>query len=176
VSAVFVRREVRGDEDAIDEVHAEAFARPESPDAVPPEVALVRDLRASAAWIPELSLVVVEQERIVGHVACTRATVAGRFDVLGLGPLGVAAARQHGGVGSALVHAVLGAADALGEPLVALLGANAYYARFGFAPSPVAGIDPPDPAYGAHFQVRLLTAARPEITGAFRYADAFDAL
>lgn len=44
-----------------------------------------------------------------------------------LGPLGVAPSHQAAGIGSALVHAVLGAADALDEALVALLGAPAYY-------------------------------------------------
>ena len=43
------------------------------------------------------------------------------------GPLSVRPDRQRRGVGSALMHAVLGAADALGEPLVALLGSTAYY-------------------------------------------------
>lgn len=41
---------------------------------------------------------------------------------LGLGPLAVRPDQQGQGVGQALMHAVLGAADALGKPFVALLG------------------------------------------------------
>ena len=55
--------------------------------------------------------------------------------MLALGPLSVRPDRQRQGVGSALMHAVLGAADALGERLVALLGSTAYYPRFGFRPA-----------------------------------------
>ena len=62
---------------------------------------------------------------VIGHVLCTRGSV-GAAPVLALGPLSVRPDWQRRGVGSALVHAVLGAGDALGEPLVALLGSTAY--------------------------------------------------
>ncbi len=74
------------------------------------------------------------------------------------------------------MHAVLAAADALDEPAVCLLGSPAYYSRFGFRRSTDVGIDPPDPAWGEHFQVRLLTAWTAELRGTFRYAAAFDRL
>ena len=44
----------------------------------------------------------------------------------------------------------LGAADALGEPLVALLGDTYYYRRFGFELSSAYQITPPRPN-GGHF-------------------------
>jgi putative acetyltransferase len=171
-----VRREEPGDEAAIAAVHAAAFARPESPGEEPPEVELVTQLRASDAWIPELSLVAVEGGVVVGHVLCTRATIAGSIAVLGLGPLGVAPARQGTGVGTALVPAVLAAADARGEPLVALLGSPAYYGRFGFEPASAHGIEPPHEWYGDDFQVRPLTAATGAERGRFAYAEPFDAV
>jgi len=169
---VIVRRERAGDETAIAAVHGAAFARDDG--AVPPEVQLVDDLRASGDWIAALSHVAAIDGVIVGHVVCSRATLDDRHDVLGLGPLGVDPNRQRAGVGLALMHAVLGAADALDAPLVALLGDNRYYQRFGFVPSTDVGIEPPDPAYGEHFQVRTLTAWTAQIRGAFRYAAAFD--
>jgi putative acetyltransferase len=55
--------------------------------------------------------------------------------VLGLGPLGVEPGWQRRGVGSALMHAILGGAEACGETLVGLVGDPAYYGRFGFAPA-----------------------------------------
>jgi putative acetyltransferase len=83
---------------------------------------------------------------------------------------------QGSGVGAALMHAVLGAADACDEPLVGLVGEPAYYRRFGFAPGADRGIDAPDPDWGDYFQVRALSAYTPDLRGRFRYAPPFDAL
>ena len=78
------------------------------------------------------------------------------------------------------VHALHASAfridDALGEPLVALLGEPAYYGRFGFEPSHRYGIQPPDLGWGDYFQVRTLTAHDPGVRGVFRYAAPFDRL
>ncbi|HVT66773.1 MAG TPA: N-acetyltransferase, partial [Trebonia sp.] len=90
---------------------------------------------------------------VIGHVPCTRGYV-GELPVLGLGPLRVRPDYQRRGVGSALVHTVLGAADALGEPLVALPGDPAYYCRFGFRLAADCDVTPPRPNWGRHFQVR----------------------
>ncbi|MDV6011304.1 N-acetyltransferase [Haloechinothrix sp. LS1_15] len=168
---MFVRREIAGDAVAIREVHASAFAVP-GRDSDPGEVWLVDTLRGSDAWIPELSLVAVECGEVTGHVLGSRAEV-GDLRAIGLGPLGVRSGSQRGGVGSALMHAVLGAADAMGEPLVGLLGDHGYYRRFGFAPAGEFGIDAPDPTFGDHFQVRALTTYDPSTRGVFRYASPF---
>jgi putative acetyltransferase len=170
---VLIRREVRGDEAAIGEVHAEAFAGM-YPDGLPVEPGLVAALRCSDAWIPALSLVAELAGAIVGHVCCTRATLlpAGQ-PVLGLGPLGVRPGRQRHGVGSALMHAVLGAADALDEPLVVLLGHRGYYPRFGFVPAAELGIEPEVPQWAPDFQARPLTTHRPGLAGRSRYAAPF---
>jgi putative acetyltransferase len=63
--------------------------------------------------------------------------------------------------------AVLGAADALGEPLVAPLGDPRYYSRFGFWPASEYGVELPVPGWLPHFQVRTLTAYPPELRGRF---------
>ncbi|MCT2588041.1 N-acetyltransferase [Actinophytocola sp. S1-96] len=109
---------------------------------------------------------------VVGHVVCTRAMVGG-VPVLGLGPLGVLPEWQRAGVGSALMHAVLGAADALDEPVVVLLGHTGYYPRFGFRPAVELGIVPPVAEWVAHFQARPLSAYRSAIRGDFTYAAPF---
>lgn len=132
---MLIRREVHSDIAAIRAVVAAAFARPGRSGRFPVEAPLVDDLRACPAWLPALSLVAADPGgTVVGHVLATRAHV-GSLPVLGLGPLSVHPGHQRRGVGSALMHAVLGAADALDEPLVALLGDPAYYHRFGFGPS-----------------------------------------
>lgn len=167
---MLIRREVAADIPAIRGVHAAAFDDPEH--RPPAEVGLVDALRAGDAWIPGLAMVAQLDGELVGHVVCTRAHV-GEVPVLALGPIGVAPPVQRRGVGSALMHAVLGAADALGEPVVGLLGHLDYYPRFGFLPADQCGITPPVPDWAAHFQVRPLTAHDPAIRGEFRYAEPF---
>jgi putative acetyltransferase len=164
VAAVLIRRELPADVDAIHAVHRAAFDTPLEAD-------LVHALRADAGWLPELSFVAAD-DTIVGHVVCTRAHVDGR-PALGLGPLGVTPQRQRTGVGTALMHAVLGAADALGEPLVVLLGHRDYYPRFGFTAAAALGIEAPEPEWGDHFQARPLTAYTPDLRGPFAYAAPF---
>ena len=71
------------------------------------------------------------------------------------------------------VSPVLGAADASGEPLVALLGDPAFYRRFGFVAASKLGSGPSDPAWGSHFQARVLSSVPRSLTGTFRYASPF---
>jgi putative acetyltransferase len=173
---VVVRRETAPDAEAIRAVIGAAFARAETPDTTPAEVALVDELRDSDAWLPPLSLVAIGPDgEVVGHVLCTRGWV-GSAAVLALGPLAVRPDRQRRGVGLALVHTALGAADALGEPLVALLGDPGYYARFGFRPAEDHGVAPPRPEWRHHFQVRPLSAYHASLRRPFRYPAPFDRL
>lgn len=173
---MLIRREIDTDITSIAAVHQAAFARSDS-GAEPPEVRLVRHLRADIGWIPALSLVAEHptSSAVVGHVVCT----LGSMDdgaALGLGPLGVLPAHQRSGVGQALMHAVLGAADAVGFAVVVLLGHVDYYARFGFVPARSIGVLPPDPGWDDHFQARPLHGWEPTLGGAFKYAAPFDDL
>lgn len=144
-------------------------------DGTPGEATLVGWLREDAGWVPELSMVAEADGEVVGHVVCTRGELAGR-PALGLGPVSVSPATQRSGIGSALMHAVLGAADALGEPVVVLLGSPDYYGRFGFVPAAELGIEAPEPAWGDYFQARPLAAYDPSVRGRFTYAAPFDRL
>ncbi|SED04185.1 putative acetyltransferase [Rhodococcus jostii] len=164
---MLIRRENPGDVDAVAEVHRQAF----DGDA-PVEVDLVTRLRSSDAWVPQLSLVAELSGTVAGHVCLSRATVDSA-DVLALGPIGVLPDVQGDGVGSALMHAVLGGADARDEPLVALLGHLDYYPRFGFVSGTSLGIEPDEPSWSSHFQVRRLARWDPSLTGTFRYAAPF---
>ena len=171
---MLIRRETVRDADIIRAITTAAFAPARPAGQIPPEATLIDELRASPAWIPALSLVAVTPaSEVVGHVLGTRGHV-GQHPVVALGPLAVRPDHQQNGVGSALVHAVLGAADALGEPLVALLGDPAYYRRFGFELSTVYQITPPRPQWQPHFQVRVLTNYQPRLRGMFTYPEPID--
>lgn len=170
---MLIRRETSDDADAIDEVHRRAFAATTPDGAEPVEVGLVRALRDDPGWVPALSLVALGGGgEVVGHVVASEGRV-GAVPVVGLGPIGVLPDHQRRGVGEALMHAVLAAADALGYPMVVLLGHRDYYPRFGFVPAATLGIEAPDPEWGDHFQARPLAAHRPDLRGAFRYAAPF---
>lgn len=194
-ASVLIQRETPGQAAAVRAVTAAAFTRPGQAGQSPVEADLVEWLRAGDAWLPALSLVAVVSAAVVaeapasvaagdagvagvdgeviGHVVCSRARLAGA-PVLGLGPLSVHPDHQRRGVGQALMHAVLGAADALDEPLVALLGDPGYYARFGFRAADGYGIVAPVPEWGRYFQVRTLSAYSSGLRGRFAYAEPFD--
>ena len=169
---MLIRRETPADRSTVHTIHSEAFRR--EPGVTPVEAPLVEELRADGDLLDALSLVAVRDGEVVGHVCCSRARVGDdTTSAVGLGPLGVLPAHQASGVGSALVHAVLGAADALGYGVVVLLGNPAYYGRFGFVTASTLSITAPDPAWDKHFQVRTLTGYKPTQAGAFEYAPAF---
>jgi putative acetyltransferase len=163
---VFVRREEPDDVDGVRIVHSEAFA-----DST--EVNLLDALRVSDAWIPELSFVARFGVGIAGHAVCTRAYVDER-PVLAMGPVGVRPKFQGQGIGKALVMTAIGAADAMGEPLIGLLGDPRFYERFGFEVGAMIHIIPREVDWLTDFQVRRLHHYDPEIKGTFRFAAPFD--
>ncbi|MEO1057024.1 MAG: N-acetyltransferase [Actinomycetota bacterium] len=167
---MIIRRERQSDRASSRAVQVAAFA---SGDDEPPEARLLDELRVSDAWIAALSWVAESDGQIVGHNVATRAHV-GDMPCVALGPIAVAPSMQGRGVGSGLVHSLIGAADASGEPLIALLGNPNYYSRFGFVRSTDCAIRPPNPAWHEHFQVLPLSGWTQSLAGTFRYSEPFD--
>ena len=165
---MLIRREGPADANAIRALHRAAFAPSEHDHG-----RLVDELRDDGAAVAELSLVAERDGEIVGHVVCSYGTVDGRR-CLGLGPIGVLPEHQRVGVGAALLHAVIAAADALGEPAIVLLGHATYYPPFGFEPAADHGILPPEDWGRDVFLVRRLGAWDGRLRGTFRFASAFD--
>jgi putative acetyltransferase len=168
-----IRRYEPDDLEGVRAVHTAAFRRRDDPGALPIEVTLFDRLLARGDVVPELSIVAIDNERIIGHVVCSWARVGDRT-VVGLGPIGVVPERQARRVGTSLMESVLSEADRLGFPLIALLGWPDYYRRFGFMPAASLGIDAPDPAWNEHFQAKPLSRYDPSIRGPFHYAPPFD--
>ena len=112
---------------------------------------------------------------MVGHVTASQATVD-TDPVVAVGPIGVLPEQQGIGIGSALMDALLSAADAADVPLIVLLGSPEYYSRFGFRPAKELDVMSPVPEWGDAFQARPLTAYTKSVAGPFQYAPAFSAL
>jgi putative acetyltransferase len=167
---MLIRRAAPDDRAAIFTVHAAAFARPDS--ATAGEAYLVEKLDQAGDVVAPLSLVAEVDGHVIGHVVCTQAHVD-QQPSLGVGPLGVLPDNQGRGVGSALMHAVLAAADAIDESEVVLVGDPRYYQRFGFQLAEPLGVLPTSAEWTAHLQIRLLTACT-EKRGVFHFAPAFD--
>jgi putative acetyltransferase len=166
---MIVRRERPGDVGAVRSVQVAAFRRGNDD---PLEARLLDELRACSGWIERFSMVAEVDGGVAGHVVCTRAHV-GDVRVLALGPIAVLPGRQRAGIGLAMMHAMIGAADAADEPLIGLLGSPDYYRRFGFVSSADLQIHPPEPEWGPYFQVRPLAAYGAAISGEFAYAAPF---
>lgn len=174
---MIIRLQQASDHEAIRRLYAEAFREPrfrppQSPGSVAPEVGLFDALWEAADAIPGLSFTALLDGEVVGHVTASRATVA-TDPVVAVGPIGVLPEHQGAGIGSALMEALLSAADGAGVPVVVLLGAPDYYGRFGFRPARELGVISPEPEWGDGFQARPLSAYTASISGQFEYAAAF---
>ena len=141
------------------------------------EATIVDALRNACAGA--VSLVAEEDDRIVGHIFLTPASVPGDRGVtqgMGLAPLAVSPERQREGIGTMLVQAGIEALRKRNCPFVIVLGHPDYYPRFGFVPASRHGLScqwdgVPDEA----FMVLILDeAAMAGVSGTARYRDEFD--
>jgi len=176
--SMLIRQSTSDDAAAIHAVHTAAFqAQNAGVTGEIPEAKLVTELSADGDLLPALSLVAVHEGEIVGHACASPSRLGDDPDAaIGFGPLGVLPEHQRRGTGSALVHATVGAANALGYGLIVLLGDPGYYRRFGFVLADTLGITPPVEEWAPHFQALPLANYHRENRGAFRYSAAFDRL
>lgn len=127
---MIIRPEAKDDHDQIRDLTSVAFAP--MPYSSGTEAAIIDGLRVAAALT--LSLVAVDADRIVGHVAFSPVTIEGALiGWYGLGPVSVRPDRQRAGIGQALIRKGLGQLKAQGAAGCVVLGDPHYYARFGFA-------------------------------------------
>jgi putative acetyltransferase len=163
-----IRPEQAADHDAARLVLQLAFG----PDSV--EAGLVDALRASNAHVPDLCLVAVHEDEVVGHIFFSRAQLASGHGVLALAPMAVVPEWQRRGVGSALVEEGLRRAAESGYPLMVVVGHPEYYPRFGFEPAAEHGVEAPWDVPPEAWMTRRLPAYRTDARGLVKYPAAFD--
>ncbi|MGH0683440.1 GNAT family N-acetyltransferase [Bacillus mycoides] len=129
---VTIRQEQQNDCSKTEEVVKQAFSNEEFSDKTEHE--LVKRIRKCDAFIPELSLVAVD-ERIVGHILLSKITIeqdGTSVKSLALAPVSVTPSHQKKGIGRKLIVAALEKAKELGYESVIVLGHPEYYPKFGF--------------------------------------------
>ncbi len=128
---ILIRPERNADRDQIETVHRAAFEGEA-------EAALVRALRESPAYVPELSLVAVDNARVVAHIMLSRARLraaGGEKEILVLGPEAVLPSQSHRGIGARLLREALDRAREMGFPAVVEAGRPDYFRAQGFQPA-----------------------------------------
>ena len=120
---VEIRPERPGEADAVERVHAMAFAQTD-------ESRLVR--RLSAEGYTVVSMVAIDGDNVVGHVLFSRLSVP-NLEAVSLAPIGVVTDRQGQGIGSELIRRGLEACTSLGADAAIVVGEPGYYTRFGFS-------------------------------------------
>lgn len=158
---MIVRREVSSNGEAVRALVASVYS-----------AELIDGLRASETWLPALSFVALDSDgQVVGHVGAARGHI-GSASTVALLPPSIGPDDRGGGVGQALMHTVLGAAEALGEPLVGVVAfPTDYYLRFGFHPAEEYAIAAPVEEWQPSFLVRPLTEYRGSMRGTFSFPD-----
>jgi len=124
-----IRKERPSDIRFIRQLTTDAFANLSISDGSEP--AIIDDLRRAGDLA--LSLVVVQDDNLVGHVAFSPVIVGESAEKwFGLGPVSVLPQRQREGIGTALINEGLQRLRVEGAAGCVLVGDPAYYHRFGF--------------------------------------------
>lgn len=168
---ITIRQESREDCKKVFEVHRLAFAQDN-------EAKLVDALRKNpAAFVPELSIVAVEGDQVVGHILFTRIAIVGQQEYvsLALAPMAVLPDHQCAGIGGLLVRKGLETARAAGFRSVIVLGHEHYYPKFGFAPAERWQVKAPFEVPSAAFMaIELVPLGLKDVSGTVRYPQEFE--
>lgn len=104
----------------------------------PMEHILVNQLRKGESFVPELSLIAHDEERILGHILLTTIRIIGvdqEILSLAMAPVSVLPEMQNQGIGGELIRVSIEIAKELGYGSIIVLGHPEYYPRFGFRPT-----------------------------------------
>ncbi len=148
-SMMIIRPEKIEDYRSIHEVNELAFGGRDEAD-------LIENLRKTDSFIPELSLVAIQNQEVIGHILFSLIVIKSKKQVtpaLALAPMAVHPEFQNKGVGSKLAVQGLEDCRRLGHRIVVVIGHPGYYPRFGFLPARDKGLQVPFPVPDEAFMV-----------------------
>ncbi len=167
-----IRQENKADFKNIYELNLLAFEEKE-------EAVLVDLLRENDEFIPQLSLVALLNDEIIGHILFTKIKIidgnGNENESLALAPMAVLPKYQKKGIGGQLIKSGLNTAKRLGFKSVIVLGHKDYYPKFGFKTASKWNIkspfDVPDEVYMA---IELVENGLLGISGIVKYSKEFE--
>jgi len=124
-----IRKESQKDIDVIRQINEQAFGQSQ-------EANIIDKLRDNCCDL--LSLVVLREDKLVGHILFSPAAIEGNHGIIkgmALGPMAVIPEYQGQGIGSAMVKEGIQILKESGCPFIIVLGHPEYYPRFGFKPA-----------------------------------------
>jgi putative acetyltransferase len=174
---LIIRNENANDYRIVEELTREAFWNIHTPGC--DEHFILHNLRNSKDFIPELTFIAQNAEKIVGHVAYSHGIVrdesGAENEIISFGPLSVLPNYQKQGVGSTLVNHTINLARAKGYSAICIYGDPRYYSRFGFRCAEKYEIKTADNKFAVALQVLELKAgALRSISGKFIESHAFE--
>lgn len=118
---------------------------------------LLHIMRDSPAFVPELNVVAVVDDKIVGNIvyakSIIRADNGNEYEVLSLGPIAVLPEYQSKGIGGRMIEYTRQLAREMGFRAILLCGDPDYYLRQGFVPAETLGIRTGDNMYATALHV-----------------------
>jgi len=126
-----IRSEMKDDYNIITQINDLAFGGKD-------ESQLIINLRKTNDFIPDLSLVAVVNDRILGHILfypITIESINNTFPTISLAPMSVHPDYQRKGIGNKLVNDGLQKCKDMHFDSVIVLGHPNYYPKFGFIPA-----------------------------------------
>lgn len=165
-----IRQENKEDYEEVYNVVKRAFESAEHSDGN--EQDLVVNLRKSQNFISELSLVAIQDKRIVGYILFTKINI-GEYKELALAPLAVLPEYQKQGIGKKLIKEGHKIAKKLGYHYSIVLGSEKYYSKSGYVPASRYGIKAPFEVSNENFMAIKLNDTNFKISGTVEYAKEF---
>ncbi len=170
-----IRKSINSDKTDIAIIHTLAFGERQGQEIAK----LVNNLFDDETALPLLSLVAIENGKIIGHILFTKAIVTGTtVSTQLLGPLAILPDFQNTGVGNKLIKEGLIQLKTLGVALVFVLGHPDYYPRTGFKPAGVHGFQAPYPIPEKHAGAWMVQELFPDtiksVSGKIQCCDAFN--
>ena len=166
-----IRQENKKDYDEVYNVIKTAFETAEHSDGN--EQDLVIRLRKGTNFIPELSLVAVYDDKIVGYIMFTKIKI-GEYEELALAPLAVLPENQKQGIGKKLIKEGHKIAKKLRYHYSIVLGSEKYYPKLGYVPASQYGIKAPFEVSNKNFMAIKLNDFDQKIVGTVEYAKEFN--